>query len=118
MVTGLVPRRTPRLDELPLSTGKRTRLHHLLYRYGPANGTLLLLPLDQGLEHGPRDFFPNPESANPAFQLRLAKEGGFSGIALQIGIAEKYLTSFAGDVPLVLKLNGRTEIPSAAQPQA
>jgi len=116
MVTASVPRRTPRLDELPFSTGKRTRLHHLLYRYGPANGTLLLLPLDQGLEHGPRDFFPNPESANPTFQLRLAKEGGFSGIALQIGIAEKYLTSFAGDVPLVLKLNGRTEIPAAAQP--
>jgi class I fructose-bisphosphate aldolase len=74
------------------------------------------LPLDQGLEHGPRDFFPNPDSADPAYQLRLVTAGGFSGIALQIGVAEKYLSPFAGDVPLVLKLNGRTEIPSEPQP--
>lgn len=75
-----------------------------------------MLPLDQGLEHGPRDFFTNPDSADPTYQLRLAKEGGFSGIALQIGTAEKYVGPFAGDVPLVLKLNGRTDIPSEPQP--
>lgn len=107
---------TARLDGLSLSIGKRTRLHRLLYRYGPANGTLLLLPLDQGLEHGPRDFFTNRDSADPTYQLRLAKEGGFSGIVLQIGTAEKYAGPFAGDVPLVLKLNGRTDIPSEPQP--
>lgn len=105
-----------RLDEIPLSTGKRVRLHRLLYEHGPANGTLLLLPIDQGLEHGPRDFFPNPESASPEFQFRLAREGGFSGIALQIGLAERYLYDFAGQVPLILKLNGKTEIPLANEP--
>ena len=41
-----------------LSLGKRTRLHRLLYEHGPGNGRLLLLPIDQGLEHGPVDFFP------------------------------------------------------------
>lgn len=51
-----------RLDMLPLPTGKRARLHRLLYGSGPVNGTLPILPLDQGLEHGPRDFFPNPAS--------------------------------------------------------
>jgi class I fructose-bisphosphate aldolase len=106
----------PTLAELDMSIGKRTRLQRLMYKYGPANGTLLLLPIDQGLEHGPRDFFPNPPSKDPEFQLRLAKEGAFSGIVFQIGIAEKYMGRYAGDVPLVLKLNGKTEIPSDKQP--
>ncbi|MBI4597411.1 MAG: fructose-bisphosphate aldolase [Candidatus Omnitrophica bacterium] len=99
------------LDDLDLPTGKKVRLHRLLYTYGPGNGRLMVLPIDQGLEHGPRDFFVNPESINPEFELRLALEGGFSAIAFQIGLAEKYLKSFAGKVPLILKLNGKTEIP-------
>ncbi len=106
----------PALADLNLSTGKRARLQRLMYKYGPANGTLLFLPIDQGLEHGPRDFFPNPPAKNPEFQLRLAKEGNFSGIAFQIGIAEKHMGHYAGDVPLVLKLNGKTEIPSDTAP--
>ena len=106
----------PTLSDLDLSTGKRTRLHRLLYKFGPANGTLLLLPIDQGLEHGPRDFFVNPAAKDPDFQLRLAKEGGFSGIVFQYGIAEKYMSRYAGEVPLVLKLNGKTEIPSDKAP--
>ncbi|HEX9413650.1 MAG TPA: hypothetical protein VF916_09125, partial [Ktedonobacterales bacterium] len=106
----------PMLADLDLSTGKRTRLHRLLYKYGPANGTLMFLPIDQGLEHGPRDFFPNPPSKDPDFQLRLAKEGNFSGIVFQIGIAKKYMNKYAGTVPLVLKLNGKTEIPPDKAP--
>lgn len=109
MTAGEVTR--PRLDQLDLSLGKRTRLHRLLYEYGPANGTLLLLPIDQGLEHGPVDFFPNPPSADPEFQLRLAREGGYSGIVFQIGLAAKYMREYAGKVPLVLKVNGKTAIP-------
>ncbi|HKS70941.1 MAG TPA: hypothetical protein VJQ45_10995 [Ktedonobacterales bacterium] len=106
----------PTLADLNLDLGKRTRLHRLLYRFGPANGTLLLLPIDQGLEHGPRDFFPNPPAKDPEFQLRLAKEGNFSGIVFQYGIAQKYMQQYAGEVPLVLKLNGKTEIPSDTAP--
>lgn len=97
-----------------LSTGKRARLHRLLYKFGPANGTLMVLPYDQGLEHGPRDFFPYPPSGDPDYILRLAKEGGFSAVAFQYGIAEKFISKFAGEVPLILKLNGKTEIPSDA----
>lgn len=99
------------LEDLDLPAGKKTRLHRLLYKYGPANGRLMVLPIDQGLEHGPRDFFVNPESLNPEFQLRLALEGGFSAIAFQVGLAEKYLRTFAGKVPLILKINGKTEVP-------
>lgn len=108
--------RRPLLTELDVSLGKRTRLHRLLYTFGPGNGTLQLLPIDQGLEHGPRDFFPNPPAKDPDFQLRLAKEGHFSGIVFQIGIAAKYMRDYAGVVPLVLKLNGKTEIPADKAP--
>jgi class I fructose-bisphosphate aldolase len=63
------------------------------------------------LEHGPVDFFANPDSIDPIFQLKLAKEGGYSGIVFHIGLAEKYMKDFAGEVPLILKLNGKTSIP-------
>lgn len=99
------------LEDLDLPTGKKSRLYRLLYKYGPGNGKMLVLPIDQGLEHGPRDFFVNPDSLNPEFQLRLALEGEFSAIAFQVGLAEKYLGAFAGKVPLILKINGKTEVP-------
>jgi class I fructose-bisphosphate aldolase len=99
------------LDDLNLSTGKKARLHRLLYHSGPANGTLLILPIDQGLEHGPRDFLDSKASGDPRFQFRVAVEGGYSAIAVQIGLAEKYYPEFAGKIPLVVKLNGKTEVP-------
>ncbi|MHA1485438.1 MAG: class I fructose-bisphosphate aldolase [Candidatus Thorarchaeota archaeon] len=95
-----------------MSLGKRVRLHRLMYEHGPGNGHMMLLPIDQGMEHGPVDFFPNPPSANPEFQFKLAKEVNFSGIALHLGLAEKYASKYAGSVPIVLKINGKTRIPS------
>jgi len=110
-------RRWPRppLSSLGLSPGKKTRLSRLLYEHGPGGGTLLILPIDQGLEHGPVDFFANPASLDPEYQFELAREGRFSAIALHIGLAEKYFHRYAGTVPLILKLNGKTGIPSDAQ---
>ena len=52
-----------------LPPGKRARLYRLLFEFGPGNGTLMLLPIDQGIEHGPRDFFPNPASKDPDYQF-------------------------------------------------
>src|ERR671931_2445761 len=94
-----------------LTPGKRTRLRRLLFEFGPGQGTLLFLPIDQGIEHGPRDFFPNPASKDPEYQFRLAAEAGYSAIACEIGLATKYYPDFAGQVPLILKLNGKTDIP-------
>ncbi len=94
-----------------LAPGKRTRLRRLLFEFGPGSGTLLLLPIDQGIEHGPRDFFPNPASKDPEYQFRLAAEAGYSAIACQIGLAEKYYPDYAGQVPLLLKVNGKTDLP-------
>jgi len=106
-----------KLDDLQhLNLGKRVRLHRLMYEHGPGNGKMMILPIDQGLEHGPVDFFPNPPSADPEFQFKLAVEGGYSGIALHLGLAEKYAPKYAGKIPIVLKINGKTRIPSAAQP--
>lgn len=101
------------LDDLDhLSTGKRARLYRFLHEFGPGNGTMLMLPIDQGLEHGPRDFFANPDSEDPNFQFKLAIAGKYSGIALQYGLAQKYVRPYVGKIPLVVKLNGKTEIPS------
>lgn len=99
------------LSELNLGAGKLTRLRRLLYHSGPGNGKLLILPYDQGLEHGPRDFFPNPDSKTPDYIFRLAIEGGFSAVAMQVGLAEKYYHKYAGKMPLILKINGKTDIP-------
>jgi fructose-bisphosphate aldolase, class I len=112
MTTLTAATRRPTFDDMNLSTGKRTRLHRLMYEHGPANGTLMMLPIDQGLEHGPVDFFDNPDSLDTDWIYRLAVEGNFSGIALHIGLAEKYQKKYAGRVPLLLKVNGKTNIPS------
>jgi len=105
----------PALADCGLSAGKKARLYRILFQHGLGNGTGLFLPYDQGLEHGPRDFFANTAAADPNYIVRLALEGGFNGVVLQIGLAEKFFWSYAGEIPLVLKLNGKTDIPSDAE---
>ncbi|TCC30760.1 class I fructose-bisphosphate aldolase [Kribbella speibonae] len=102
------------LNELGLSAGKKARLRRILFGHGLQNGTALFLPYDQGLEHGPRDFFANPEASDPKYIMKLAIAGEFNGIAIQIGLAEKFFWDYAGEIPLILKLNGKTDIPSDA----
>lgn len=66
VISALTQVRRYTLDEMDhLSVGKKTRLHKLMYQHGPGNGKLLFLPIDQGLEHGPVDFFANPAAAIP-----------------------------------------------------
>ena len=104
----------PMLDDLDVPLGKRVRLHRLLYERGLRNGTLIALPIDQGLEHGPVDFLPNPPSRDPDYQWRLAVEGNYNAVACHYGVARKYMGKYAGRVPLILKINGKTNIPSDA----
>ena len=101
----------PTLQQMNLSAGKKARLHRLLYQFGPANGTLLLLPYDHGIEHGPVDFMDNPDSADPSYLFQLAIDGNFSGIVTHTGVAQRYYADFAGQIPLIVKLNGKTAIP-------
>ena len=72
------------------------------------NGKSLMLAYDHGLEHGPKDF--NGNNINPGYILNIAKSGGYNGVILQKGVAEKYYTNEYRKVPLVLKLNGKTNI--------
>ena len=99
------------LDELGLSAGKKARLHRIFYGHGTQNGVGIFLPVDQGLEHGPRDFIPNPDAADTRYLFKLAKEGGFNALVLQVGQVSKFHWEFAGEVPLIIKINGKTEIP-------
>jgi len=103
------------LDQMDIGVGKRIRLYRMLYEHGPGRGRALFLPIDQGIEHGPIDFFPNPDAADPEFQLRLALKGGYSGIVFHVGLAEKYFKQYVGRVPLILKVNGKTTVPSDAE---
>lgn len=71
-------------------------------------GRLLILPVDQGFEHGPaRSFAPNPPAYDPAYHFRLAAEAGCSALAAPLGFLESAARQFAGEIPLILKLNGR-----------
>jgi fructose-bisphosphate aldolase, class I len=96
-----------------LSPGKLTRMRRMLYEFGPGHGTLMLLPIDQGIEHGPRDFFDNPASKDPEYQFKLAAEAGYSAIACQIGLATRYYPDYAGALPMILKINAKTDVPGS-----
>ncbi|MFC1926747.1 class I fructose-bisphosphate aldolase [Chloroflexota bacterium] len=81
------------------------------------NGRAMILAYDQGLEHGPRDFLDNPESANFKYILDIAKRGGFTGIVLHAGLAEKYNAEIHdSNIPLILKLNGTSELYTEEDP--
>lgn len=71
------------------------------------DGKSLVLAYDQGLEHGPSADFDN-RNVDPAFILEIASKGGFNGLALQKGLAERY---YDGKVPLILKVNGKSSLP-------
>jgi len=72
-------------------------------------GKVLFLAYDQGLEHGPIDF--NDKNVNPRYIIKIAKEGKYTGIIFQKGIAEKYYKEIKlSKVPLIIKLNGKTNL--------
>ena len=69
----------------------------------------LFLAYDQGMEHGPTDF--NEKNVDPNYMLDIAYEGKFSAVALLPGVAEKYYEGMYRDIPLILKLNAKTNMP-------
>jgi len=87
--------------------GTRTNIARLL-NHGRLGGTgkLVILPVDQGFEHGPaRSFAPNPEGYDPNYHFQLAIEAGCNAYAAPLGFIEAGVTQFLGEVPLILKLN-------------
>ena len=71
-------------------------------------GKALFLAYDQGMEHGPTDF--NEENIDPERVLAIADSGYFTGVILQKGVAEKYYFGKSYKVPLIVKLNGKTNL--------
>ena len=70
------------------------------------SGKLVILPVDQGFEHGPdRSFAPNPPAYDPHYHYQLAVDAGLSAFAAPLGLLEAGADSFAGAIPTILKLN-------------
>ncbi|GHO91421.1 fructose-bisphosphate aldolase [Reticulibacter mediterranei] len=87
--------------------GVRTNLARML-NHGRLAGTgkMVILPVDQGFEHGPaRSFAPNPAGYDPRYHFQLAIEAGCNAYAAPLGFLEAGAADFAGEIPLILKCN-------------
>ena len=74
-------------------------------------GKLLILPVDQGFEHGPaRSFAPNPSGYDPHYHFKLAVDAGLSAYAAPLGMIEAGANSFAGAIPTILKCNSANSL--------
>lgn len=71
---------------------------------------MLVLAMDHGIEHGPTDFTPVPETLDPETVFDIATHDAVTSIAVQKGIAETYYPSYEDDVSLLVKLNGNTNL--------
>jgi len=76
-------------------------------------GKLVILPVDQGFEHGPaRSFAPNPAGYDPDYHFELAIDAGCNAYAAPLGFLEAGAAKYAGEIPLILKLNNSESIGS------
>ena len=70
------------------------------------SGRVVILPVDQGFEHGPaRSFAPNPPAYDPHYHFQLAIDAGLNAFAAPLGLLECGADTFAGQIPLILKVN-------------
>jgi class I fructose-bisphosphate aldolase len=98
--------------------GTKTNLARLL-NHGTLAGTgkLVILPVDQGFEHGPaRSFAPNPPAYDPDYHFQLAIDAGCNAYAAPLGALEASADKFVGQVPLILKLNNSDVLAKIDQP--
>jgi class I fructose-bisphosphate aldolase len=87
--------------------GTKTNLARMLNHGRLAgSGKMVILPVDQGFEHGPvRSFGPNPAGYDPEYHIQLAIDAGCNAYAAPLGFLEIVAGKFAGQIPLILKLN-------------
>lgn len=103
---------TPRVREILSwygsdNPGVLTNLARMM-NHGKLAGTgkLVILPVDQGFEHGPaRSFAKNPDGYDPAYHIELAIESGCNAYAAPLGAMEAVARDYAGEIPLILKIN-------------
>lgn len=100
--------------------GVKANLARLLM-HGRLGGTgrLVILPVDQGFEHGPaRSFAPNPAAYDPHYLYQLALDAGLSGYAAPLGLLQQGADTYAGQIPTILKLNSANSLSATVPDQA
>lgn len=100
------------------NVGVRTNLARLM-NHGALAGTgkFVILPVDQGFEHGPaRSFAPNTGGYDPDYHFQLAIDSGCNAYAAPLGFLEASADRFAGQVPMILKLNNSDSLAKMEQP--
>jgi class I fructose-bisphosphate aldolase len=98
--------------------GTKTNLARILMQ-GKLGGTgkLVILPVDQGFEHGPaRSFAPNVPAYDPDYHFQLAIDAGCNAYAAPLGFLEASADKFVGQIPLILKLNNSDTLAKVDQP--
>jgi class I fructose-bisphosphate aldolase len=98
--------------------GTLTNLARIL-NHGRLKGTgkMVILPVDQGFEHGPaRSFAKNPDGYDPHYHYELAIESGCNAYAAPLGALEAGAREFAGEIPLILKINNSDSLYSSKSP--
>jgi class I fructose-bisphosphate aldolase len=98
--------------------GVRTNLARMLNhgRLG-GSGKMVILPVDQGFEHGPaRSFAPNPAGYDPRYHFQLAIEAGCNAYAAPLGFLEAGVADYCGDIPLILKCNNHDTLNDEKDP--
>ena len=92
--------------------GTKANLARILM-HGRLGGTgkLIILPVDQGFEHGPaRSFAPNPPAYDPHYHFQLAIDAGLSAYAAPLGFIEAGAATYAGQIPTILKVNSSNSL--------
>jgi class I fructose-bisphosphate aldolase len=92
--------------------GVKANLARMLM-HGKLGGTgkMVILPVDQGFEHGPaRSFAPNPAAYDPHYHFQLAIDAGLNAYAAPLGMLEAGADTFAGAIPLILKVNSNNSL--------
>jgi len=114
---------TPRVKEIlswysAENPGVLTNLNRLLCTGNLAGtGKMVILPVDQGFEHGPaRSFAVNPEGYDPSYHFQLAKDSGCNAYAAPLGFLSQGAAENAGEIPLILKLNNSDSLYSGSDP--
>src|SRR6201985_2730710 len=75
------------------------------------SGRAVTLPVDQGFEHGPaRSFAQNPDAYDPHYHFQLAIDAGLNAYAAPLGMLEAGADTFAGPIPLILKVNSSNSL--------
>jgi len=98
--------------------GTKTNIARML-NHGRLAGTgkMVILPVDQGFEHGPvRSFQPNPPAYDPDYHIQLAIDAGCNAYAAPLGFLEAVAGKFPGQMPLILKLNNSDTLSKGHSP--